>query len=195
MTTKIEGHIVALQVGDGKVEVYKNISDDECVRVIAKKAPAIAENLRLTNARISAIHERVLPDPDYLVEYYLLQHAQTQTDKLLNLDLEDMKSDEAQKRIDEYHLYTSIGSTMLYKDVNYGGKSKFFTVTWPNFKWSPYRFNDQASSAKAWGGNILFQHTWYRGRRLYLVGLPFFQHPRFSDFEFNDIASSFVSIP
>lgn len=97
--------------------------------------------------------------------------------------------------MDEYHRYGRLGSALLYRDRGFTGGSKFFTVTWPNFKWSPYRFNDRASSGKAWGGNILFEHTWYRGRRFFMIGLPYFELDDFNQVEFNDIASSFVSLP
>jgi hypothetical protein len=109
--------------------------------------------------------------------------------------MQNLQDVEQGRRIDEYHRYTTIGSSLLYADAGFGGASKFFSVTWPNMKWWPYRFNDRASSAKAWGGNILFQHTWYHGRKLYLIGLPFVQFDDLSVFGFNDMASSFASLP
>jgi hypothetical protein len=137
----------------------------------------------------------VVGDPDMTVEYFLMQRAQSRVGELLSHDLEHLDPKEHRARVDQYHRYAEVGSALLYRDRGFSGGSKFFTATWPNFKWWPYKFNDAASSAKAWGGNILFQHTWYGGRRLYLIGLPYVEFADFDRFEFNDMASSFVSLP
>jgi hypothetical protein len=187
--------ILVIQVGTAEAKVYKDIGDEECLRIIANSSPAMAESLRATNKRLAAVRNEVLENPDKVVDYYQLQAAQAQVDDQVNAEMQNLEDDEQGRRIDEYHRYTTIGSSLLYADAGFHGGSKFFSVTWPNMKWWPYRFNDRASSAKAWGGNILFQHTWYHGRRLYLIGLPFVQFDNLSVFDFNDMASSFVSLP
>jgi hypothetical protein len=156
---------------------------------------ALAESLKTTERRLAAIRKEIVADPNMTVEYFLLQRAQSRTDELLSGDLADFSPDEQRKRVDQYHKYSITGSALLYRDINFRGGSKFFSVTWPNFKWWPYKFNDAASSAKAWGGNIVFQDTWYGGRRLYLIGLPYVEFADLNVFDFNDRASSFVSIP
>ncbi len=188
------GDILIIQVGTADAQIHRNVTEEQCLNILKERNPALANALGPTHARLSAIRREVLTNPDKVIDYYLLQAAQAQADERLNLDLADLSEAEQSKRIEEYHQFTSIGSALLYRDANFGGPSKFFTVTWPNMKWWPYRFNDRASSAKAWGGNILFQHSWYGGRRLYLIGLPYVQFGDLSAFNFNDIASSFVSI-
>jgi hypothetical protein len=187
--------ILVIQVGTAEAKVYKDIGDEECLRIIANSSPAMAESLRATNTRLAAVRNEVLENPDKVVDYYQLQAAQAQVDDQVNAEMQNLQDVEQGRRIDEYHRYTTIGSSLLYADAGFGGASKFFSVTWPNMKWWPYRFNDRASSAKAWGGNILFQHTWYHGRKLYLIGLPFVQFDDLSVFGFNDMASSFASLP
>lgn len=189
-----ERDTLVIQVGKADAKVYENVTEEQCLKIVTEQDSALANSLRKINDRLSRIQKEILTNPDNVIDYYLLQAAQAKADETLNLDLDDLAEVDQSKRIEQYHLYSSLGSTLLYRDKNYSGKSKFFTTTWPNMKWWPYRFNDQASSAKAWGGNILFQHSWYGGRRLYLVGLPFVQFPDFSEFGFNDIASSFASL-
>jgi len=190
-----KGDIVAIQAGNAHPEVYTDWSVDQCIEAVRKVDERIAASLRATEQRLAAIHKEILTDPDKTVEYYLLQRAQSQTDDLLSCDLETLSSDDQRKRVDQYHRYSALGSALLYRDTGFSGGSKFFTVTWPNFKWWPYKFNDVASSAKAWGANIIFEHTWYQGRRLYLIGIPYVEFRNLGDFKFNDIASSFASIP
>lgn len=185
---------MGIQVGEKKAEVRRDIEQDEAFKIIAKAAPAMAERLRIADERLSLVQKEIKADADMAVEYYLLAAAQSKADELLNCDLSGRRQDEQIERINQYHRYASVGSALLYRDVNFGGAWKFFTVTWPNFKWWPYKFNDAASSAKAWGGNILFQHTWYGGRRLYLIGVPYVEFRDLGVFDFNDTASSFASI-
>jgi Beta/Gamma crystallin. len=185
---------LVLQISNSEPIVHKEISESKIVDLVNKHSPSLAANIEMIHERLKVIEKEIMSSPDYLVEYFLLHHAKAQTDKLLNSDLDILKAKEHKTRVDEYHKYASIGSALLYRDTNFGGGSKFFTVTWPNFKWSPYCFNDKASSAKVWGANILFQDTWYRGRRLYLIGLPYFELNDFKKVDFNDKASSFVSI-
>lgn len=186
---------VGIQFGDAKPEVHSDLSNDEVIRLVSKADERLAERLKATEERIGAVRKEVIGDPDLTVEYYLLQAAQSKASRLLTCDLQDYEPEEHAKRVDQYHRYSEVGSALLYADREFRGSSKFLSVTWPNFKWWPYKFNDKASSAKAWGANILFQHTWYGGRRLYLIGLPYVEFPDLGVFGFNDMASSFVSIP
>lgn len=186
---------IGIQVGKEKAEVHRDIEENEAFKIIAKTVPGMEERLRISNERLSVVQKEITANPDMAVEYYMLAAARSKADDLLNCDLNGRSEEEQIKRIDQYHRYTDLGSALLYRDINFSGGSKFFTVTWPNFKWWPYKFNDAASSAKAWGGNILFQHTWYGGRKLYLIGLPYVEFPDLRVFGFNDTASSFASIP
>ena len=186
---------VVIQVGDSEPEVHDGVSTEEVVDIVARADEGIAQRLKAAEDRVNAIRAEVVGNPDMTVEYFLMQRAQSRVGELLSHDLEHLDAEEHRARVDQYHRYAEVGSALLYRDRDFHGGSKFFTVTWPNFKWWPYKFNDAASSAKAWGGNILFQHTWYGGRRLYLIGLPYVEFPDLGRFEFNDIASSFVSLP
>jgi len=186
--------ILVIRVGTAEPKVYRDLTDEQCLSLVARQAPDLARAMRSTVAQLYAIRNEVLVDPDNAVEYYLLQAARAQADQTLNQDLEDLGEGDQTRRIEEYHRYSSIGSALLYDGKSFSGSTKFFTVTWPNMKWWPYRFNDRASSAKAWGGNVLFQHTWYRGRRLWLIGLPFVQFGDLGVFGFDNIASSFASV-
>ena len=188
------GNTLIIQIGTSDAEIHRNVTDEQCLNMVTERVPALANVLRSTNAQLSAIRNEILTEPDRVVDYYLLQASQAQVDVKLNLDLEDLEEADQSRRIEEFHRYTSIGSALLYNGKNFSGKTKFITKTWPNLKWWPYRFNDRASSAKAWGGNILFQHSWYRGRRLYLIGVPYVQFDDLSVFDFDNIASSFVAL-
>lgn len=188
-------HHFLMQLANGEQLTHVKISEKEIVDLVKKHSPYLAESIQKAHSRLDAVETDILTDPDYLVEYYQLHSAKSEADKLLNLDLQNTEPNEHQRRVEEYHKYASVGSALLYRDINFRGGSKFFTVTWPNFKWLPYCFNDKASSAKAWGANILFQHTWYRGERLYLIGAPYVEIPDFTKLNFNDKASSFASLP
>jgi hypothetical protein len=195
MDTNETGHVVAMQSGGNAPQIIRDLSVREALEVITRADESVGERLRAAEKRIDLVQEEVVASPDTTVEYYLLQYSRSRTDDLLSLDLEQTDTELHRNRVDDYHRIGGLGSVLLYRDPDFRGGSKFFSVTWPNFKWSPYRFNDAASSGKAWGGNILFQHTWYGGRRLYMVGLPYFEIRNFKEVDFNDMASSFVSLP
>lgn len=182
--------IFVIQHGDSQKQVHRDITTDQAIEVVSKLDARVADELRVTNERIAAISREIITDPDRTVEYYLLEYSRSQVVAHLDQELENLTPEEQQKKIDEYHRYSTIGSALLYSDVNFGGRSKFFPTTWPNFKWWPYRFNDRASSAKAWGVNILYEHTWFRGRRLNLIGIPYVQFEDLSVFGFDNIGSS-----
>ena len=189
-----KGDVIAIQVGSAEPEIHKDWSVDQCIEAVRKIDERVAASLRATEQRLAAIHKEVLTDPDMVVEYYSLQRAQSETDMLLSSELENLSPEAQRKRVDHYHRYSTLGSALLYRDGGFGCGSKFFTTTWPNFSWWPYSFDNRASSAKAWAGNIIFDHPWYKGRRLYLIGVPYVEFPDLGVFGFNDIASSFASI-
>jgi len=186
---------LVIQVHDGSPQIWKDIDQNQAFKLIEQHAPTIGGRLKELENRLTNVAKEIIQDPDKTVEYFLLSDAQARTDELLNCDLDSLPRQNQFARIDEYHRYTAIGSAQLYADAGFSGSSKFFSVTWPNFKWKPYRFNDKASSAKAWGVNTLFENTWYRGRTLWLIGLPYVEIPDFKELNFDNIASSFVSAP
>jgi hypothetical protein len=189
------GDVLVIRVGTAAADVYKDVTEEQCLKIVRDQAPGLLDKLSAANTRLAALEREVITNPDNAVDYYLLQAAQARADELLNADLEGLSESEQFSRIEEYHRYSSIGSALLYSEKNFKGSSKFFTVTWPNMKWWPYRFNNKASSAKAWGANILFTRSWYRGRRLFLIGIPFVQFEDLSVFDFDNVASSFMSLP
>jgi hypothetical protein len=193
MTVEEAGNIVVIG-RDGDFEVHRDLSDADVRSLVARRDEKQAEGIAALERRLAAVADEIVSDPDLTVEYYEIQAGQARRDDWFSGDLEELSAEEQTKRVDQYHRYTNVGSVLLYADVGFTGSSKFMTVTWPNFKWWPYRFNDRASSAKAWGVNVLFEHTWYRGRRLWLVGLPYFEARDFRELNFNDIASSFASL-
>lgn len=85
--------------------------------------PCIADPV----SRVRAIRKEIVSDPDMAVEYFLLQREQSKTDHLLSCDLEDFSAEDLVKRVDQYHRYSTIGSALLYRDVNFKGGSKFFS--------------------------------------------------------------------
>ena len=187
---------LGIQIGSAKPQITKNISVDEVEKIVEKASGELAMRLKISHTRLDAIQKEVTTNADLAVEYFQLKQREASRDELLEADLANYAGDDVIKRIEQYHRYSDVGSVLLYQHENFKGKSKFFTVTWPNFKWPPYCFNDTASSAKAWGANIIFQNTWYGGRRLYLIGLPYFEANDLGQmFDFNDRASSFASIP
>jgi hypothetical protein len=191
MTT---GHVLAIQV-DGKLEVATDISTADVAKFVERFDSDVSRRLERAEAKHEAVRSEVAGDPNLAVEYFQLRQKEAERDELLTSDLSSLDSDAVLKRVEQYHRYTDVGSALLYQHADYRGSARFCTITWPNFKWPPYCFNDAASSAKAWGVNILFEHSWYRGRKLYLIGLPFVQFPSFEPWHFNDTASSFASIP
>jgi hypothetical protein len=187
---------LGIQIGSGKPQIIKGISMIDVEKLVAKESADLAARLKTCHSRIDAIHKDVTTNADLAVEYFQLKQREATRDDLLGTDLANYAGEAVISRIEQYHRYAEVGSALLYKDVDFRGTMKFFTITWPNFKWAPYCFNDAASSAKAWGANILFQDTWYGGRRLYLIGAPYFEAKNLGTmFDFNDRASSFASLP
>ena len=83
----------------------------------------------------------------------------------------------------------------LWKHCNYGGSYRLIPpgTPVPDFRW--IFFGDTASSALHSGSaHILFEHSWFRGRRIYFYGV--LRAECFSDYPwyFNDIASSAYGI-
>lgn len=79
---------------------------------------------------------------------------------------------------------------IIYEHINFGGSWRPLAATIPDFRW--IGFNDKASSMRVSGAGILFQDTWYRGRKFYFGGVPTMDFPDFRQFAFNDLASSVV---
>ncbi len=91
--------------------------------------------------------------------------------------------------VDCDHLEGSIfDPSIIYQHINYRGSWRPIATTIPDFRW--IGFNDKASSMIVSGVGILFEHTWYRGRRFYFGGFPYMNFPDFRQFAFNDLASS-----
>ena len=183
---------LAIQYGNGKQAFHENISLDKIEKLIKKHSPDHLEKFLSINKRIDAIHKELVNDPDLISEYTLLKYKQAHTDLAVNEDLDNYSNKEKIARIDDYHKYTELGSMLLFEHNNYKGKAKYVTVTFPNLKWWPYKFNDKASSVYVWGLGVLFEHSWYRGRRIYFLGLPFGKFPALSAWNFNDKASSYI---
>ena len=185
------GHVLGLQVGDSEPVIHTALSHDDVIELISQADERLGAEAKAAQELLNRIHEEVIPDPDRVVEYYLLHYARSKVDDLLRLDLESFAPEEHRKRVEEYHRYGLPGTVLLYRDLGFGGDgARVFTVPWPKFSLSPYRFNDMASSGKAFGFNMLFEHTWYRGRVFYMIGAPYFELDDFRRVEFNDIASS-----
>lgn len=186
--------ILVIQLGTSQAETHKGVSEERAISLVAERAPHVADRLRAGIERLAAIRNEVITDPDKVVEYYSLQIAQAQTDIVVNRDLEQFKHEQQVDKVETFHRYTSIGSCLLYDSPGFTGASKFIAATFPNLGWWPYNFDNRATSAVAWGGNILFQNTWYGGRRLYLIGFPVFRSTNLATpFAFDNIASSYLS--
>jgi hypothetical protein len=164
--------IVLIQVGSQKVEKFSVRGDEQVIALIAKRLPQFTERLRGALERVAIIRREVISNPDKTVEYFEIQRAQAKTDILLNRNLEALTHEERVQQIQIYHRYTSVGSCLLYDAPNFQGYSKYIGATWPNLAWWPYNFNDRASSALVWGTQILYEHTWYGGKRLFMIGYP-----------------------
>jgi hypothetical protein len=182
-----DGNIIAIGRGD-KHEIVKDVPPKEIEGLCAKHAPEYGYQVRSLHARIDAVRKEVLPDPDLVGEYTQFAMKSAKQDRLLSDDLAGRSPEEIEKRVEQYHKYLGLGSLLLFEHTGYRGSTRFFTVTMPNFKW--VCFNDKGSSAVAWGVNVLFQHSWYGGRRLYLIG--FARFPDLKVFDFNDMASSYA---
>ena len=185
-------NIVVIGRADGKPEIIKDVSTREVEGVCKKHMAESADTIRRLHARIDAITKEVMPDPDLVAEYCQFSQRAAKRDSILSDDLANRTVEEMEKRVEQYHKYLDVGSVLLFEHANYRGSTRFLSLTYPNLGWWPYCFNDKASSAVAWGLNVLCEHSWYRGRRLYLVG--FVRFPDLSVFDFNDKASSFIAL-
>jgi hypothetical protein len=85
-----------------------------------------------------------------------------------------------------------IHSSIVYRHCGFSGSWRVIPSGWafPDFRWMG--FNDVASSVRTWGWLLLCQHTWYRGRRVWFVGYPYFSARCLAGwpYYFNDVASS-----
>lgn len=190
-----EKDILVFQPNKGELEIHTGLTQRKLTSFLKERVPSSIENFQRMEARVKAIHQSI-SNPDFVTEYFMFKSAQAEADKLLNLDLANREEVAIkEKRIDEYHRYTSIGSVLLYKHTNYQGSSRFLTITFPDLKVPPLCFNDKASSSKSWGLNVLFEHTWYRGRKVFLISGKdkALNIPDYRRFGFNDKVSSYIS--
>ncbi|MFW3461901.1 hypothetical protein ACN24K_15115 [Streptomyces microflavus] len=195
ITNRDANHVLALQVGesaDSPPEIHTDMAVEECIEIVAKADEATAAKMRTTEARFAEI-EKLVGDPDKVVEFYELQAAGARRDEVLTRKLQNIPHEEQQKLVDAWHLVGDVGSMICYHGYSWSGRGVFFTGTWPNFNWFPYDCNDAASSVKAWGPNVLCEHSWYRGRRFYAIG-TYQEFRDLRDFGFDNLASSYAPV-
>jgi hypothetical protein len=186
---KTSEHVLVIQKGSAKPEVHHSQNEKGCHELVRKLAPELTAKLEVVERRISTLHTEVLKDPDLLIEYYQLVSAQGHEAERINQMLEGLSSDEQIAKIEQYHRYSSIGSAIYWANRGHSGSARWVGA-WPNFNWWPFSFNDRASSAVAWGFHVAFEHSWWRGRRLYLIGLPYVSFDDLSVFGFDNLISS-----
>ncbi|AVZ75814.1 hypothetical protein SLUN_30020 [Streptomyces lunaelactis] len=186
-------HVLALQTNgvSAETQIHEG-SVEELIEIVAKVDEETARKMKATEDRLAAIAEAT-SDPNKAVEYYRLQSAQAGLDEFLMRELENHTPEEQQKMVDEWHRTTSVGTMIIYHGYNYAGRGVPFTLTWPNFDWWPFDCNDAGSSVKTWGGNVLFEHSWYRGRRFYAIG-TYLEYPDLRQAGFDNITSSYAAI-
>lgn len=86
-------------------------------------------------------------------------------------------------------------SYVLNRYPDYEGRMKYFSgpAAYPSYKWMD--FNNMASSARHWGpATLLFQTTWFRDRKIMLIGDIDVRHLGDYPFYFNNMASSSCGI-
>lgn len=189
-----ELHNIVVQKGRDQ-EFQRDLSVKDLDAFVREHCPRYGDEAADRLERRQKFHRDVLPDPDKLALYAFLCQTRAKTDALLNSELEDLTAEEKFARINAYHEYTDLGSAILYEHNDYRGSAKFLTIPWPNLGWKPYKFNDKASSGRAWGINIFFKGSWYRteGQNpLWLIGIPYIEFPDFNRFGYNDIISSYL---
>lgn len=81
-----------------------------------------------------------------------------------------------------------LNSAILYQHINFGGSWR--PVTGPIPHLSLIGFNDTTSSVRMFGTGFLAQHGFWRGRRFYMLGIPWIEFADLREFDFNDRASS-----
>ncbi|WP_320779312.1 hypothetical protein [Streptomyces sp. CRN 30] len=184
-------NIVVMQVGDRPVQVERGLSAERAREFVSKADAQAAERMTAVEARVSAVTKAVA-DPNRAVEYYQVQLAKARTDEEISLELEELPSEEHFQRVSELQQLHEVGSTIFYANTKFGGSHKFLTTPWPNLKWWPYKFNDKASSVKNWGVHVAYEHHWWKGRKLWLVGIPFVQFEDLGVFGMNDTITSYA---
>lgn len=192
----VPGSILVLQVDSDDIQVVSDVSDDDIYEIIRKIDSGHSDRLIAAEDRIRLLQKEILGDPDLVCEYLMLKQAEVRRDELLAADLQRLRDQGAvRERVAQYHRYTDVGTLLLYEHTEFRGAVRPFSITFPNLGWWPYCFNDKASSAVASGVNVIFEHSWYRGRKLVLAGFPWARFPNLGDFGFNDIASSVIAVP
>ena len=83
----------------------------------------------------------------------------------------------------------SMGQAGFWEHINFGGAFLPYPgAPIPHLHWIGW--GDKISSARVSGTIILFEHSFFRGRKLVLAGMPFQEFPDFRNFDFSDKASS-----
>ncbi|MFF0263843.1 hypothetical protein ACFYR2_34050 [Streptomyces microflavus] len=112
ITNRDANHVLALQVGesaDSPPEIHTDVAVEECIEIVAKADEATAAKMRTTEARFAEI-EKLVGDPDKVVEFYELQAAGARRDEVLTRKLQNIPHEEQQKLVDEWHLVGDVGS-------------------------------------------------------------------------------------
>lgn len=123
-----------------------------------------------------------------------LKAAKVESKRFMNVLKKEGIDTSDVKKIVELAKRGVIGSSILYKHINFDGFLIYISggpygIAYADFRW--WGVNDKASSALALGGaTMLYQHTWYRGMKLPIWGWT--SLPVFSWFDFNDRASSAI---
>ncbi|WLW57035.1 hypothetical protein [Streptomyces sp. YU58] len=190
-TSAEEENIVVMQVGDRPVRVERGLTAERCREMVSKADVQAAQRMEAVEARLAAVTAAVA-DPNRAVEYYQLQLAKARSDEEISLQLEELPSEEHFNLVTELRQNHEIGSTIFYANTKFGGSHKFLGTPWPNLKWWPYKFNDKASSVKNWGVHVACEHHWWKGRKLWLVGVPFVQFEDLGVFGMNDTITSYA---
>lgn len=192
MTTSTEDeNILVIQVGDRPVQVERGLTTKQCREIVSKADVQAAQRMAAVEARVAAVTAAAV-DPNRAVEYYQLQLAKARADEEISLKLEELPSEEHHNLLTELQQHHEIGSTIFYANTKFGGSSRFLGTPWPNLKWWPYKFNDKASSVKNVGVHVAYEHHWWKGRKLWLVGLPFVQFEDLGVFGMNDTITSYA---
>ena len=162
-------NIVVIPTESGDPKVTRDVPMSDVARVLSGFDSSWADRAERALKTRNEILQASL-DRDTAVELYIVQNALARADSVLADDLSQRPEDEHRSRIDAYHRLGGSGSLLGYDLPGFEGTTVFVTGWWPNLSWSPYRFNDRISSVKAWGGNAICEHSWYRGRKWWTVG-------------------------
>ncbi|MFF4168713.1 hypothetical protein [Streptomyces sp. NPDC001744] len=192
MANKEAQHLLGLRRSrESELEFHEG-TREELTDLVAEVDGETAARMRTADERVSAV--RSLSDPNEIVEYYKVQAAKASADEILMRELSNKSPEEQQAIVDRWHGLTDFGTCIIYHGYSFAGRGVPFSITWPNFNWWPYDCNDAGSSVKAWGVNVLWEHSYYRGRSVTLAGFPYAEFPDLRDFGFDNLTSSVVCV-